>query len=167
MARSGLALVLAIGGCAGSPKPESDSVEVAKPDASTSDTPAPTRIEAEPDAARPTDECAAGHVCAGTLSPSSGQELRLVAAQTRGCYERALRTNAKLSGRLKVQLRIQPNGQSCTPQLVDSEIELDDAFRGCLLAIFGRSYPRPEGGCVDVLVPVNFQPKNAAGGSPP
>ena len=104
-----------------------------------------------------------GGGCSGECKGEPPANLRAVlsgkAAQARGCYERALRQNAMLEGRLKVGLRIGPQGQVCSANITANELG-DPGVASCVLQMFrGSPFPAPTGGCVDAEVPMKFEPR--------
>ncbi len=97
--------------------------------------------------------------CEGTEPPGLQGQLAAKAALARGCYERALRQNSTLQGRMRVSLRIAPNGSVCSASV--SQNELGDAgVASCVSQIFrSATFAAPQGGCVDAAVPLRFAPK--------
>jgi outer membrane biosynthesis protein TonB len=101
-----------------------------------------------------------GGVCKGTAPPALRSALRGKAGQARGCYERALRQNSMLSGRLVVSVRVGPKGQVCSTGIASNTLG-DSGVASCVVQIFRLArFPAPKGGCVDTHVPMNFVPKN-------
>ena len=103
--------------------------------------------------------------CAGSCTGTAGGDLasavRGAAGGARGCYERALRQNSGLQGRLTVRLRVDPGGTVCGASIGRDEIHAAEVS-SCVLGIFrGRKFPAPQGGCVDMDVPLSFTPKDA------
>ncbi len=97
--------------------------------------------------------------CKGTASAALRSALRGKAGQARGCYERALRNNAALKGRLTVNVRIGPQGQVCSAS-VGSNTLGDPGVGSCVRQMFSSGkFPAPSGGCVDTAVPMNFVPR--------
>ena len=97
--------------------------------------------------------------CTGKEPAGLRSALAAKAGQARGCYERALRQNATLSGRLAVSVRIGPGGAVCSANVAQNGLG-DPGVASCVVAMFrGASFPAPEGGCVDAQVPMNFVPK--------
>jgi hypothetical protein len=101
--------------------------------------------------------------CAGECKGEAPGNLRATlsgkGAQARGCYERALRQNNMLQGRLKIGLRIGPNGAVCSANVTSNELG-DSGVASCVLQMFkSSSFPSPQGGCVDVEVPLKFEPR--------
>jgi len=98
--------------------------------------------------------------CKGAATGALRSALRGRAGQARGCYERALRTNATLKGRLVVNVRLGPQGQVCSASVGSNGLG-DPAVAACVAQMFrSGKYPAPEGGCVDTAVPMNFVPKS-------
>lgn len=98
--------------------------------------------------------------CTGTASAQLRSALRGKAGQARGCYERALRNNSMLQGRLVVNVRVGAQGQVCSAGIASNTLG-DSAVSACVLQMFraGR-FPAAQGGCVDTAVPMNFVPKS-------
>ena len=95
----------------------------------------------------------------GTPAPAMRGELQSRAGNARGCYERALRTNPTLQGRVVVAVRVDSGGSVCSASIAQDSVGGDVA--ACILPMFrsGKFSP-PTGGCADATVPLNFQPKN-------
>lgn len=101
--------------------------------------------------------------CAGQCTGEAPGNLRSMLAakggQARGCYERALRQNNMLQGRLKLSLRIGQNGAVCSANVSLNELG-DPGVASCVLQMFrATTFPSPQGGCVDVDVPLKFEPR--------
>jgi hypothetical protein len=97
--------------------------------------------------------------CAGEATAALRSALRAKAGQAQGCYERALRQNSTLQGRLSLGVRVGPAGQVCSASVLSNGLG-DPGIAGCVLQMFrSGSFPPPEKGCVDTQVPLNFQPK--------
>jgi hypothetical protein len=150
--------------CAGAGTPTAtthgDPVDVppAAPDAG--ETPAANAAPRE-------DPCAPGRYCPGAPSNVLLAELRSVAAQTRACYERALKENPALEGRLAVALRVLEDGRACRAELTDDALQGGPDFQSCVVDTFARQLPAPQGGCVNTVVPLNFKIKQTDGGAGP
>ena len=100
-----------------------------------------------------------GPSCSGTVGGSLNTALSTVARGSRSCYERALRQNPTLQGRLMVSVRVGATGGACSASLASDALG-DPSVANCVLQKFrGSTYPKPEGGCVDVQVPIQFMPK--------
>ena len=97
--------------------------------------------------------------CVGEASATLRSALSGKAGLARGCYERALRQNPMLQGRVTVQVRVSPAGRACSVGMVENSLN-DPAVTGCITRNFSNNlYPPPQGGCVDVKVPMNFMAK--------
>lgn len=96
--------------------------------------------------------------CTGTASGALQSAVRAKGGAARGCYERALRQNATLQGKMSVTVRVGTSGQACSVNVSNG---LGDPGVGSCVAQMFRSgtYPAPQGGCVDIAVPLNFVPK--------
>jgi hypothetical protein len=106
----------------------------------------------------------AGGGCTGECQGEVSHELRSYlsgrASQGRKCYERALLQNASLKGHMRVQVRLNPQGQLCSAAIAADELQ-DPGLSACILQMFRNSvYPAPKGGCVDVAVPLSFVPQH-------
>lgn len=101
--------------------------------------------------------CAA--VCKGDAPAGLRSELGGAASSVRGCYERALRQNAMLQGKLVVSVKVGPQGSTCSAALTSDTLG-DPGVSTCVLQQFRtRKFSAPVGGCVDVNVPISFMPK--------
>jgi hypothetical protein len=92
--------------------------------------------------------------------PSAGLRKAVASSSSlaRGCYNRALRTGGA-QGSLTVSVRIGSHGGVCGASITGDSLD-NPAISQCVLAKFrGRSYPKPEKGCVVVNVPLAFKMK--------
>ncbi len=97
--------------------------------------------------------------CSGTASGALQSALSGRAAQSRGCYETALRNNATLEGTLVVSVKVGPGGQVCSARTVNDGLH-DPGVSNCVINKFaGATLPAPQGGCVEINVPMRFQAK--------
>lgn len=98
-------------------------------------------------------------VCSGEPNPGLNGALSAKAAQSRSCYEHALRQNSMLAGRMRIHLKINQQGQVCSSDVPVNELG-DPSVVNCIVGLFrGASFPAPSGGCVEANVPLNFTPK--------
>ena len=98
-------------------------------------------------------------VCAGVASATLQSALAGRGAQARGCYQKALSTNATLQGTMLVSVKVGPNGQVCGASVTNDTLG-DPMVKSCVTNHFRASQlPAPEGGCADVNVPLRFMPK--------
>ncbi|HMR75904.1 MAG TPA: AgmX/PglI C-terminal domain-containing protein [Polyangiaceae bacterium] len=101
-----------------------------------------------------------GGDCKGTATPQLQSALRGRAGQSRGCYERGLRQNSLLQGKITIAVRIGPAGQVCSANIASNSVG-DPGVASCVLGMFrSGTFPAPKGGCVDAAVPMNFVPKS-------
>jgi TonB family protein len=67
--------------------------------------------------------------------------------------------NENLQGRLSVNLRVDTQGNICSSSISNDSVG-DGNVASCVLGMFrGARVTPPTGGCVDVSIPLNFQPK--------
>lgn len=94
--------------------------------------------------------------CKGTATAQLQSALGAKGGQARGCYERALRINPTLEGRVMVATRVGAQGQVCSANVVQNSLG-DPGVASCITQMFrSGKFPAPAGGCVDVNVPLNF-----------
>lgn len=97
--------------------------------------------------------------CSGSASGGLTSEVQGVAGRARGCYERALRQNAQLSGKITVALKIDQNGNVCSASAANDTMGSGDVT-SCVTGMFrGKKFSPPSGGCVNMTVPLNFTQK--------
>ncbi|PIE06073.1 MAG: hypothetical protein CSA75_01435 [Sorangium cellulosum] len=98
--------------------------------------------------------------CNGNVSSALRAALSGNAGAARGCYERALRTNAMLQGRMMVAVRISSNGSVCSASIAQDSVG-SPQVASCVLGLFrGKHFPAVTGGrCADVQVPLSFTPR--------
>jgi hypothetical protein len=76
------------------------------------------------------------------------------------CYNRALAIDATLRGKMRVQVTLNEDGVVCRTLLVKSD--MPDSMNTCVMQILEQAkYPAPVGGCLDMLVPLAFEPRDA------
>ncbi len=98
--------------------------------------------------------------CKGKVTGTLQAALRGRAGQARRCYERALRLNPSLQGRLTINVTVGSNGLVCSASIGSNTLG-DQSVASCVLGSFqGAQLPPPQGGCVNAAVPVNFVPKS-------
>lgn len=132
------------------------------------DIPAPPEIEAgldaEADAKKPavgtTGATLCSNPCTGNVPPALRSALSSTAGAARGCYERALRTNSMLQGRMMVAVRVASNGNVCSASVVQDSVG-SPQVSSCVGGLFrGKRFPPVTGGrCADVQVPLSFKPR--------
>lgn len=98
-------------------------------------------------------------VCKGSAPGALQSALRSRAGAARRCYERALRQNEMLEGRMTVGVRIGSDGRVCSAHVVSNTLG-DPTVASCVAGLMrSGSLPAPSGGCVDVQVPMSFVPQ--------
>jgi hypothetical protein len=81
-------------------------------------------------------------------------------AATKPCYNQRLLDDPQLSGRVTVGLRIGPDGRVCSADITRNELG-DSGVAECVVDVLQESgYPPPDGGCVEVNVPLRFLPRS-------
>ena len=97
--------------------------------------------------------------CEGTAPIALQQALSGRAASARGCYERALRINATLAGKITIRVRVDSGGNVCSVVAVNDQIHSNEVT-SCLIGMFkSAKVPAAVGGCTDVNIPLSFVPK--------
>ncbi len=96
-----------------------------------------------------------GEISSGTLRTFFAR----VQPQVRSCYERQLRTNNMLQGRVSLRVTIEENGSPASVN-VGGSLRDRDVFACVRRAAQGWDYPRPTGGCAVVSQPFNLTPRN-------
>lgn len=132
------------------------------------DIPAPPELDAAADAVADTTKKPAGgggvtlcsSPCTGNAPPALRSALSGTASAARGCYERALRTNAMLEGRMMVAVRVASNGNVCSASIAQDSVG-SPQVSSCVIGLFsGKRFPPVTGGrCADVQVPLSFKPR--------
>ncbi|HKQ68852.1 MAG TPA: AgmX/PglI C-terminal domain-containing protein [Polyangiaceae bacterium] len=137
---------------------------------------APTLVEAPPppppeeDAAAPvvdsggvrvatTNYTPCSNKCSGSGNSAMNSALSARAGSARPCYERALRVNSALQGKLTVSVRIDPQGNVCGASIAQDAIHSAEVSN-CVIGMFrSAKFPPPTGGCVEAQVPLSFVPR--------
>lgn len=96
----------------------------------------------------------------GRLAPEEIQKVvRADFGKLKACYEEALKTDAKLAGKLSVRFVINTSGAPEKVEKGDGTTLTDANMVQCSLKVFeGLKYPAPEGGIVTVIYPIEFSP---------
>lgn len=102
---------------------------------------------------------AAGPRCNGEIDASA---VRRYAQQNSGavrrCYERRLKANNMLQGRMAIGITIGTSGQAQGVR-IDSDSVRDPEVSSCVRQVVGAwRLPAPSGGCAQVSVPFTFTP---------
>jgi hypothetical protein len=163
-----------VSGKNGAPEPVASTppVVTATPPVLEAPPPPPPPIEEVADAGKKTTRTsfrgsvgggACGGDCTGTAPAALQGALRAKAGAARGCYERALRQNPMLQGKIMVAVRVGAQGQICSANIASNTLG-DPGVASCVLGMMrSSSLPPPNGGCVDVQVPMNFIPNTGPG----
>jgi hypothetical protein len=94
--------------------------------------------------------------CGGTETAALLSALSAKAGQARTCYNRALRVNAGLEGKIRMAVRVSPSGGVCSATVAEDSLH-DAGVSSCVTQMFkSASFPAPQSGCVDVNIPINF-----------
>jgi outer membrane biosynthesis protein TonB len=125
--------------------------------------PPPPEEDAGPVVAKAPTAAAASGPCSGPCRGTASAALQAAvsgrAAASRPCYERALRVNSALQGKLLVSVRVDPSGIVCSAGIAQDGVRSSEVST-CVLGMFRNSrFPAPTGGCVDINVPMSFMPK--------
>lgn len=94
----------------------------------------------------------------GSLDPNIvAKEVRSRLAAIKGCYERALKRNPNLSGKIQVHWTITPAG-TVTGIDIENDSLGDPEVASCIKSLVSRwRFPAPAGGAVEVSFPFVFQ----------
>lgn len=127
--------------------------------------PLPPPLPEEPDASVPEKIVkkgggGGGGRCNGSVDTSA---VRRYAQQNSGslrrCYERRLKQNNQLAGRLEIGMTIGSGGQVQGARIVSDSVH-DPEVASCVRqAVSGWRMPAPQGGCVNVSYPISFAPR--------
>ena len=95
----------------------------------------------------------------GRLPPEVIQRIvRQNFGRFRLCYERGLREQPTLAGRISIKFTIGPDGSTHNAQVQSSTLD-SRAVEGCVVHSFaGLRFPEPEVGSVNVVFPIMFSP---------
>ena len=101
----------------------------------------------------------------GRLPPEVIQRIvRQSFGRFRFCYEKGLRNNPNLQGRVSARFEIRTDGAVGSVSSGGSDMP-DSAVVSCVVrAFYGFAFPQPEGGSVTVVAPIMFSP--GEGGAP-
>ena len=97
--------------------------------------------------------------CGGKENNAILSALSARAGAARPCYERALRVNSGLQGKLTVNVRVDPQGNVCSASVLEDAIHSVEVSN-CVMGMFrSAKFPPPTGGCIDARVPLSFVPR--------
>ncbi len=95
----------------------------------------------------------------GTSNSALNSALQGAAGSARGCYNRALQKNAGAAGKLTVNVQVGPSGAVCGASISNDTVGSPDVTN-CVLGRFqGKTFPKPDQGCVSVQIPMSFEVK--------
>ena len=104
-------------------------------------------------------------VCPGSAPDALIEAIRSHAAEARACYETALKQTPTLSGRMSLQLRIRHDGTSCQVRVLQNELSDNKTLMPCVRGVLEVNYPKPQSGCVELVLPLRFVPEFVDAGS--
>jgi hypothetical protein len=97
--------------------------------------------------------------CPGSANAALQAAISGRAGAARPCYERALRVNSALQGKLMVSVRVDPQGNVCSASVVQDAIHSPEVAN-CVIGMFrSAKFPPTGGGCAEVQVPLSFVPR--------
>ena len=97
--------------------------------------------------------------CGGSINNALSSAVSARAGAARPCYERALRVNSSLQGKLTVSVRVDPQGNVCSASISQDAVHSPEVSN-CVTGMFrSAKFPAPTGGCMDVNIPLNFTPR--------
>ncbi|MCC6751730.1 MAG: energy transducer TonB [Deltaproteobacteria bacterium] len=104
---------------------------------------------------------AAHKVDTGTMNEDAvGRIIRQGMAAIRACYQRALKRNPKLTGKVDVRIKVNAMGRT-TGVDVEGDSVGDPTVATCIKSFASRwRFPPPEGGPAEIAVPFVFQASN-------
>lgn len=114
-----------------------------------------------PPFARPRSMVTTGSLSvSGRLPPEVvGRILRQNHGRLRMCYEAGLRTNPTLQGRVTIRFVIGRDGSVSAVSNGGSDLPDAGVVTCSVRALYGLSFPQPDGGIVTVSYPVIFRPR--------
>jgi hypothetical protein len=113
----------------------------------------------------------AAEKCTGSAPKELRRELTRRAGNVRGCYLQLLHAQIDdgkplSEGRFVIAVRISLEGDVLTATMAEAPFG-NENFSECLLSTFRpRLDTTPEGGCIDVMIPISFKPKNGPSSMP-
>lgn len=167
MGRMGVVASVVLGvtsACAGSGgATSSPNVVVLPPASATAPAPSASTVPAVAVEAPVEDAHGCLGKCRGSAPPELSSALQVRAAASRRCYNEVLRSDPKVTGKMRVRVRVGADGTACSTDVVASDMPttMDECARGML----GKGpYPAPSGGCIDAEVPMSFVPMTVDAG---
>lgn len=117
----------------------------------TTEAPPPDKISSAP---MPAPACP--DECLGSMTSELMNAISTQARAAKRCYNLELAVSPNLETNIGVAIRIAPNGAPCSVDVFapSSSEKLDH----CVAGILGSgAYPAPNGGCINVNVPIRFK----------
>lgn len=95
----------------------------------------------------------------GVSNSALNSAIQGAAGSARGCYNRALQKNAGAAGKMNVAVQVGANGAVCGASITNDTVGSGEVSN-CVLSRFqGKSFPKPDKGCVTINVPLSFSVK--------
>jgi hypothetical protein len=92
--------------------------------------------------------------CRGKATPEVTEALTLATRAAHRCYDVALVKEPTLQGTVRLATRIGEGGEVCSVRVTENELE-DPSIADCIATnVSARHFPAPQGGCVDVVIPI-------------
>jgi hypothetical protein len=83
-------------------------------------------------------------------------DLRATAQKVQDCYERELKDQNQLEGKLMARLRLAKGREPCEVRVEKGGMSGSETFVKCVVERLRETKARPESGCVDVALPLTF-----------
>jgi hypothetical protein len=94
--------------------------------------------------------------CGGKLTSELSKVARNNTLEARRCYNHALAKDPSLAGSATIRLTLDESGAVCGAAIVSHTFP-DEAVPDCVrLRLAASRFPAPEGGCIELDVPINF-----------
>lgn len=95
----------------------------------------------------------------GVSNSALNSAIQGAAGSARGCYNRALQKNAGAAGKMNVAVQVGATGAVCGASITSDSVGSGEVSN-CVLSRFqGKSFPKPDKGCVTINVPLSFSVK--------
>jgi TonB family protein len=115
--------------------------------------------EPEPEAESPKKPKKKGYAMGTIDKKGAASVTKKNFARVRACYEKQLKINNLLQGNISVKIVIYPDGSVNSVKLMKDTIR-NQTMNACIKKeIKSWSFPKPEGGKAEVVVPYRFEPK--------
>jgi len=95
----------------------------------------------------------------GVSNGSLNSALQGAAGSARGCYNRVVQKNQGAAGKMNVAVQVGATGQVCSASITNDTVG-NGEVSSCVLSRFqGKSFPKPDKGCVTINIPLSFTVK--------